>query len=265
MYNYIDVHSHLHFKDFDNDRQEVLDLMNKDGIATIAIGTDYEESKKAIKLAEENENIYATIGFHPADNSIEVFDYEKYLELAKHKKVLAIGECGLDYFHHTKDKDEQVRLFKDHIRIACEVNKPLMLHVRPKEGMDAYNDAIEILKEEKNLSAQVGKNPNLRGNFHFFVGDLETTRRVLELGFTVSFSGVITFVKDYIDVVKFVPLEMMHAETDSPYVAPVPFRGKRNSPLYVKSIVEKIAEIKGLNIDDVKVQLIKNAKEMFDI
>lgn len=257
MYEYIDVHSHLHFKDFDIDRQEVLDLMNKEGVATIAIGTDYEESKKAINLAEENENIYATIGFHPADNSIEVFDYEKYLELAKHKKVLAIGECGLDYFHHTKDKDEQVRLFKDHIRIACEVSKPLMLHVRPKDGMDAYNDAIEILKEEKN------KNPNLRGNFHFFVGDLETTRKVLELDFTVSFSGVITFVKDYIDVVKFVPIEMMHAETDSPYVAPVPVRGKRNSPLNVKYVVEKIAEIKELDIEEVKVQLIKNAKEMF--
>lgn len=259
MYEYIDIHSHLHFKDFDNDRREVLDLMEKEGIATIAIGTDYEESNKAIKLAEENENIYATIGFHPADNSIEVFDYEKYLELAKYHKVVAIGECGLDYFHHTKDKDEQVKLFKDHIRIALEVDKPLMLHVRPKEGMDAYNDAIEILREEKN------KNTNLTGNFHFFVGDLETTKKVLDLGFTVSFSGVITFVKDYIDVVKFVPLEMMHAETDSPYVAPVPFRGKRNSPLYVKSIVEKIAEIKGLDIEEVKEQLIKNAKRDFDI
>ena len=256
--NYIDIHSHLHFKDFDNDRQEVLDLMNKEGVATIAIGTDYEESKKAIKLSEENENIYATIGFHPADNSVEIFEYEKYLELARHKKVVAIGECGLDYFHHTKDKDEQVKLFKDHIKIATEVDKPLMLHVRPKEGMDAYNDAIEILKEEKRI------NPNLRGNFHFFVGDLETTKKVLDLGFTVSFSGVITFVKDYEEIVKFVPLEMIHAETDSPYVAPVPVRGKRNSPLYVKHIVEKIAEIKGIDIDDVKEKLIKNAKELFN-
>ncbi len=256
--NYIDIHSHLHFKDFDNDRQEVLDLMNKEGVATIAIGTDYEESIKAIKLSEENENIYATIGFHPADNSVEIFEYEKYLELARHKKVVAIGECGLDYFHHTKDKDEQVKLFKDHIKIATEVDKPLMLHVRPKEGMDAYNDAVDILKEEKS------KTPNLKGNFHFFVGDLETTKKVLDLGFTVSFSGVITFVKDYEEIVKFVPLEMMHAETDSPYVAPVPVRGKRNSPLYVKHIVEKIAEIKGIDIDDVKEKLIKNAKELFN-
>ena len=260
MYEYIDIHSHLHFKDFDSDRHDVLNMMKEEGIATIAIGTDYEESQKAIKLAEENENIYATIGFHPADHSTDIFDYDKFLELARHKKVVAIGECGLDYFHHTKSKDEQVRLFKDHIRIAEEIDKPLMLHVRPKEGMDAYNEAIDILKEEKKKSG--GK---LKGNFHFFVGDLETVKKVLDLGFTVSFSGVITFVKDYIDVVKFVPLDMIHAETDSPYVAPVPFRGKRNSPLYVKSIVEKIANIKGLDIEEVKAQLIKNAKRDFDI
>ena len=263
MIKYIDIHSHLPFKEFDSDRESVLGEMKEKGIVTIAIGTDYEESKKAIALTEANENIFATVGFHPADNKIDSFNYEKFLELAKNKKVVAIGECGLDYFHNKNDQEDilkQVKLFKEHVRLALEVDKPLMLHVRPFQNNDAYDDIIKILLEEKKKDGD-----KIRGNFHFFVGDVETAKKILDIGFTVSFSGVITFAKECIDVVKFMPLDKIHTETDSPYVAPAPQRGKRNSPIYVTHIVEKIAEIKGLPVEEVREQLLKNAKKLFDI
>lgn len=259
-FNYFDLHSHPHFKDFDEDRESLILEMKEKGIGTIAIGTDLEESKKAIELAEKYENIFASVGFHPADNSTEVFNYDEYLELAKHNKVLFIGECGLDYFHHTKSREDQVKLFKEQIRLAIEVNKPLMLHVRPKENNDAYFDAIEILKEEKQKNGG-----NLKGNFHFFVGDISVAKKVLDLGFTVSLCGVITFAKEYEEMVKFMPIESIHAETDSPYVAPKPNRGKRNSPLNVIYVVEKIAEIKGVNVEEVKEQLKKNVLNTFKL
>jgi TatD DNase family protein len=259
--NYIDTHSHLPFKDFDEDRDAIISEMKEKGTITITIGTDYEESKKAVALAEKHDNIYASVGLHPADNADEVFDYDKYLELTKHPKVVAIGECGVDYFHKGKNKEEQINIFKEHIKLAVEVDKPLMLHVRPKENNDAYLDAIEILKEKKEKYGD-----KLRGNFHFFVGDKHIAQEILDLEtFTMSFPGVITFAKEYEEVVKFVPLDMMHAETDSPYVSPVPNRGKRNSPLNVKYIIEKIAEIKNLPVEEVKEQLRKNFKRDFSI
>ena len=262
MIKYIDTHSHLPFKEFDYDRESVLEEMKEKGIATIAIGTDYEESKKAIALAEANESIFASVGFHPADNRVEKFEYEKFLEIAKNKKVVAIGECGLDYFHNKNDQEDilkQVKLFKEHIKLAVEVDKPLMLHVRPFQNNDTYDDVIKILVEEKKNYGD-----KVRGNFHFFVGDVVTAKKILDIGFTVSFSGVITFAKDYEEVVRFVPLDKMHAETDSPYVAPAQHRGKRNSPVYVTYIVDKISEIKELNVEEVREQLLKNAKNLFD-
>ena len=265
MIKYIDIHSHLPFKEFDSDRESVLEEMKEKGIATIAIGTDYEESKKAIEIAEKHADIFASVGIHPADNRAEKFEYEKFLKLAKHQKVVAIGECGIDYFYIDEKikkeiKDSQQEMFREHVRLAVEVDKPLMLHIRPSKGMDAYDGAIEILKKKKEKYGE-----KVRGNFHFFVGDVATAKKVLDIGFTVSFSGVITFAKEYEEVVRFVPLDKMHAETDSPYVAPAPERGKRNSPVYVTHIVEKIAEIKVLPVEEVREQLLKNAEKMFGI
>ena len=141
------------------------------------------------------------------------------------------------------------------------MNKPLMLHGRPSKGsMDAYEDMIEILHVAKRKHGE-----RVKGNFHFFVGDIAIAQRVIDIGFTVSFSGVITFAKEYEEVVRFVPLTMMHAETDSPYASPVPLRGKRNSPLNVTYIVQKIAEIKGIKEEDVADQLLKNAQSMFGL
>jgi TatD DNase family protein len=143
--------------------------------------------------------------------------------------------------------------------LAVQVNKPLMLHGRPStKTMDAYEDMLYILERAKNIYGD-----KLRGNAHFFVGNIDIAKRFLAIGFTMSFSGVITFTHDYDEVLRFLPLDMIHAETDSPYATPAPNRGKRNSPLYVKYIYEKIAEIKGLEKETVRLQLLENAKRVF--
>lgn len=271
MINYFDIHSHLHDKAFDEDRETVVATIEKLGIMTITVGTDFEESKKAVALAYESKNIFAAIGMHPVDNRTEEFVKERYEDLARDERVVAIGECGLDYFRLVEDKEagffvseeaekqRQKKLFEMQIELAVLVNKPLMLHGRPSKGsMDAYDDMVGMLNAAKQKHGA-----KVRGNFHFFVGDTLTLEKVLALSFTVSFSGVITFAKEYQEIVLKTPLEMMHAETDSPYVAPSAYRGKRNEPLYVGEVVKKIAEIKGLTEEEVTAQLVKNAERLF--
>lgn len=264
-YNFFDTHSHLHFKDFDEDRDFVILEMQKMGIGSITIGVDLEDSKKAIALAEKYENIFASVGCHPNDNSEEIFDMEKYLELAKHKKVVAIGECGLDYFRLKEnietEKEKQKEIFKKQIEIALLVGKPLMLHGRPSAGsMDAYEDILGILEKEYKIHDE-----KLKGNAHFFAGSTEIAKRFFDISFTISFSGVITFVKDCDEVLHFAPLNMIHAETDSPYATPAPYRGKRNSPLYIQEIVARIAVIKQENFEEVRLQLLENTKRVFGV
>ncbi len=267
MHNFIDVHSHIHDKAFDEDRDLIISEMKERGFATITVGTDLVESRKAVEAAQLYDNVWATVGMHPVDNREEVFNKEAYKELLMHPKVVALGECGLDYFHikefeGNKDAevDRQQRLFVEQIDLAVECDKPLMLHGRPDEGMDAYEDMLHILK---NAKAKYGT--KLRGNAHFFVGNLDIAKQFNELGFTVSFSGVITFAKMYEELVRTIPLGMLHAETDSPYATPVPHRGKRNTPLHVEHIYEKIAEIKGLEKEEVRLQLVENAKRAFGL
>lgn len=274
MINYIDIHSHIHDKAFDEDRDRIIVELEKNSIATITIGTDYEESLRALTLAKENRYIYASVGMHPVDNRTEEFLKERYLDIAKEEKVVAIGECGLDYFRLEEDKEagffvsaleekaRQKKLFEAQIELAVEVNKPLMLHGRPSKGtMDAYEDMIEMLRQARHAHGD-----KVRGNFHFFVGDVRILEKVLALStFTVSFSGVITFAKEYEETVRAAPLDMMHVETDSPYASPAKYRGKRNEPLYAKEIIIKIAEIKGKEEEEVRVSLLRNARRVFAI
>ena len=264
-YAFFDIHSHLHDKAFDEDRDLVAQEMKDYGVATITIGTDIEESEKAIALAEKYDHVYATIGLHPEDNRDEIFDEEKYKELAQHKKVVAIGECGLDYFRLVENMEsEKVRqkdIFKKQIDLAVHVNKPLMLHGRPSKGsMDAYEDMLTLLEEAKKKYGN-----KLRGNAHFFAGTTDIAKRFIDIGFTISFSGVITFTKDYDDVVRYIPLTLLHAETDSPYATPSPFRGKRNSPMYVQEIVARIAVLREQPLEEVRLQLLENAKRVFGV
>ena len=274
MINYIDIHSHLHDKAFDEDREKIIIELEKNNIATITVGTDFEESLRAVALAKDNKYIYASVGMHPVDNRTEEFIKERYLDIAKEEKVVAIGECGLEYFRLNQDmeagffvneEEEKVRqkkLFEAQIELAVEVNKPIMLHGRPKKGsMDAYEDMIEMLRRTRHTHGD-----KVRGNFHFFVGDVRILEKVLALStFTVSFSGVITFAKEYEEVVRGAPLDMMHVETDSPYASPAKYRGKRNEPLYAKEIIAKIAEIKGKDEEEVRMALLRNAQRVFAV
>lgn len=258
-FTYIDIHSHLNLSDFDIDRDEVITKMKEQGIATITVGVDFATSEKAVELAEQHENLFACIGLHPCDNHTEVFDIEKYEALAQHSKVVAIGETGLDYFRDQSEesKSKQREIFIQHITLAEKVQKPLMIHARPSKGsMDAYSDALDIL-ESVNFNQAV--------NFHFFVGDVAIAQRIVKNGWTMSFDGPITFSTDYDEVIKSISIGHIMAETDSPFAAPAPYRGKRCEPLYVTEIYKKIAELKELDFEECRKLLNQNVQRVFSL
>lgn len=273
---FFDIHAHLNFSAFDADRDEVAKRALDQGVFMINVGTQQDTSKSAVELAEKYEHgMYATVGLHPVhtDKSYhdeaelgvggkafvsrgEEFDFEYYKNLAKHPKVVAMGECGLDYFHlEDGSMEKQKNVFIKHIELANKVGKPLMLHVRSSKDRSAYKEACQILKEHAKVPF----------NFHFFAGSIEEAKEILELGGNLSFTGVITFAKQYEELVKFVPPDRMMSETDCPYVSPAPYRGKRNEPAYVIEVVKKIAEIKGLSFEEVSNQLVKNAINFFGL
>lgn len=262
---YFDIHSHLYFPDFDYDREEEIKKIKENKIGTISIGTDLETSKQAIKLAEENEYFFATVGEHPGYIKTGSILNPEITNLANHKKVVAIGECGFDYFRLDGDleaiKKAQRQIFEEEIKISLEIQKPLMLHIRPsKNSMDAYLDTLEVLEYVNKMEGD-----RLAGNAHFFAGDSEILKRFLNIGFSISFTGVITFTNDYDKFIKYTPIERIMSETDSPFVAPEPYRGKRNSPLFVPEVVKKIAEIRGEDLDSVREKLLQNAIKFFKI
>ncbi|MFA5888937.1 MAG: TatD family hydrolase [Candidatus Paceibacterota bacterium] len=269
MFEYFDIHSHLDVSDFDSDRENEIKKMKEQKIGTITIGVDFLSSQKAIELSEKNENIFATVGQHPEDiNTDSVFD-ERIKTLVANERVVGIGECGLDYFYLSTNtesrlkneyiKEVQKKIFEEQIKLSVEFQKPLMLHIRPSRGsQDAYVDTLNILEH---YSKTYGK--KLKGNSHFFVGELDTLRQFLDIGFTVSFTGVVTFSRDYDELVRYVPIDMIMSETDAPFVAPTPYRGTRNSPVYITEVVKKIAEIRGENLDKMKEVLINNTLKYF--
>jgi TatD DNase family protein len=262
---YIDIHSHLNLSPLKERQEEIINKLYLENTKTITVGVDLETSREAVKIALENEILFATVGKHPTDSSHESFDYEEYKKLAQNEKVLAIGECGLDYFRLTgneeevkKEKERQKYIFEEQIKLSVELNKPLMIHARPKKNtMDAYEDILNILNE------YISNEIFLRGNFHFFVGNLDILKKVLEIGFTVSFDGPITFTSEYDDIIKYVPLDMFHIETDSPFATGNPHRGDINFPYYVKFILKRISEIKEIDEEKLSIQLEKNFEKHF--
>jgi TatD DNase family protein len=249
----IDIHAHLDFKDYDADRAEVIKQTREAECGVVNVGVDLVTSNAVIKLAEENELMWATVGAHPQDaGEMSEDNWQELEKLAAHDKVVAIGECGLDYFRLTEkagnsiaeQKEKQKAIFEKQIELAVRLDKPLMLHVR-----DAYDDVLETLK----------RFPAARGNAHCFTGNVEQAKHFLDLGFTISLTGIITFTHDYDEMVRFVPLDKLMAETDSPLLAPVPYRGKRNEPLYVSEVVKRIAEIKSLPLEEVQAAVLRNA------
>jgi TatD DNase family protein len=249
MPKYFDVHSHLNFPDYDKDFDDVIRRLRDTETHTIVVGTDYESSRQAMELAEKYEEIYACIGVHPVDKKSESFDTSKFLELAKHPKVVAIGECGLDFYHAEKagDYERQKKLFLNQIDFALKHDKPLMIHAR-----NAYEEVLEIIKQFDDL----------RGNIHFFSGNWWVAQRFFDLNFTISFPGIVTFISDFDEVIKKAPLEKILSETDSPFAAPAPYRGQRSEPSYVSEVVKRIAEIREEDFDRVRAALVENALRM---
>lgn len=278
MFKYIDIHAHVNFNAFDADRDEVIKRALDNEIWIINVGTQVDTSQRAVEIANKYpEGVYAIIGLHPIHTGAsfhdkkelgeegkeftsrgEKFDKESYRELLKDKKVVGIGECGLDYYRLDEDSiEKQKAAFTLQIELANELNKPLMLHIRNNvdKKFNAYTDALEILK----------KYSKVKGDVHFFAGTMGDAKAFTDFGFTLSFTGVVTFTHDYDEVIKNTPLDMIMSETDCPYLTPVPHRGKRNEPVYVKEVVKRIAEIKGLPEDEVARAIISNAKRVFGI
>lgn len=241
MIEYIDIHCHLNFPDFDSDREQIIAEMKEKKIGAIVVGTTFETSKKAVEIAQAHDNVWAIVGCHPI-YAEEGFDYDAYKALANDPKVVGIGECGLDYKY---PNDKQKEVFEQQIALAQEINKPLMLHIR-----DAYKDVYEMVK-----------NKPLKANAHFFAGTMEDANNFLGLGYSISFTGVITFTQDYDHLVKHIPSDRIMSETDSPYVSPK--RGQRNTPLNVIDIVAKMAELRGESLIHMKSTILGNFKHFF--
>jgi TatD DNase family protein len=254
----IDSHAHIQGKEYAGETEAVIARALEAGVATIiAVGGagDMSSNNQAVALAAQFENVYATVGMHPHDaKDVGVDELRSLRELASHPKVVAVGETGLDYYYNHSPHDVQRRVFAQFIHMARETELPIVVHER-----DAAKEAEELLRCE---GAE-----KLRGVIHCFTGDYEAARAYLDLGFYLSFTGIITFknAEPLREVVRKVPLERMFVETDSPYLTPVPHRGKRNEPAYVCFVAETIAKVKGVELAEVARVTSENVKKLFRI
>ncbi len=249
----IDSHTHLEMKDFDADRDEVVARAREAGLAyMITVGTTLADCEKVLSLAEQYAEVYAAIGIHPHDvKGIDAATYDTLREMAARKKVVAYGEIGLDFFRNLSPRQDQIKRFGEQLEIARELGLPLIIHSR-----EAHRETVEM------LSPWRGK---LSGVIHCFSGDREVAKKCLDLGFFISLPGTVTFPKaeELRKVVQYVPLESLLLETDAPYLAPEPFRGKRNEPSYVVKTAETVAVLKGLPFGDLASATSQNAKNLF--
>lgn len=261
---YFDAHCHVQFDPYDADRAAVIANMQEKEVGGLVVGVDLDSSVKALALVEKLPDFYAAAGLHPNYVEDERFDEASFRALLRHPKMVAVGECGLDNYR-PEDVDaakaEQRRVFAGHIELAIEADKPLMIHSRPTKGtQDAYRDMIDILRSYKGEHGD-----RLRGDIHFFVGGVEEAKDFIDLGFTLSFTAVLTFARDYDEVLRYVPLSSIVTETDSPYIAPARIRGKRNEPVSVIDVVEAVAGIRGEDPEAVREAVLQNAVRMFGL
>lgn len=273
MERYFDAHAHAQFPAYGDESEAVVQRALDAGVDLILVGTERGTSADGIALAEKFENVWAAVGLHPTHTTpkefvdekemadvgyayeAETFDYDAYKLLAAHPKVVAIGECGLDYYRldPVTAKVQQEALVGQ-LQLAYDVKKPVTIHCR-----NAFPDLIKLMRDNR---AILNEEP---GTIHFFTGTADEAKELMDLGFSLQFGGVITFAKMYEDLVRMVPLERIITETDAPYVAPVPYRGKRNEPAYVVEVAKKIAELKGISVEEARDQVRRNAKRIFGI
>ncbi len=252
---FADTHSHIYFDNYSKDRDKLISNFDNDELDLVmSIGINLETTKKSIELAEKHNKIYAVAGFHPSESaSLNNETMDTLKKFCEHKKVKAIGEIGLDYYRNYQPVEVQKKAFAQQLELASELNMPVVIHDR-----DAHNDVYDYLKAFK------GK---VKGIMHSFSGDYEFARKMIDLDYYISITGVVTFKKAETlkDVVKKVPLEVLLSETDCPFLTPEPYRGKRNQPAYVKYVVKRIAQITGIDEDFVTDTLLENAKKVFNI
>lgn len=280
----IDTHSHLNFKAYDVDREKVIKRIQKEGLVCIDVGTKYETSEKAVKLAEKYNNIFAAVGMHPIYTAVdfikiktdpeeesflvkkERFNKEKYRKLANSDKVVAIGEIGLDYYYKPKSKgklekfkEKQREIFLEQLELAKELNLPTIIHCRM-----AHQDLISNLKSQFSKSQLKSQNCNIKGVIHCFTGTIEEMKQYLDLGFYIGFNGII-FKLDLAEAIKKCPMEKILVETDCPYLTPPEQGNKRNEPIFIKYIIQKIAEIKNISYKEIAEKTFLNAKRLFNL
>jgi TatD DNase family protein len=250
---FIDSHCHINFPELADKLDEVLaNMLENQVIEALCVSVDLQNLPNILALAEQNQNIFASVGVHPDYEQVEEPTQGQLVALAKHPKVVAIGETGLDYFRLQGDLEWQRNRFRTHIRAAVECDKPLIIHTRA-----ASADTLRLMQEENAYKAS--------GVMHCFTESLEVALAAIEMGFYISFSGIVTFKNalELKDVAKRIPLERMLIETDSPYLAPVPHRGQLNQPAYVKHVAEEIAKLRGITVEEVGETTSANFRKLF--
>lgn len=249
----VDSHCHLNFPDFQKDLDETIQRAEVQGIKTLlTINTKLSEAVEIQHIADRYEQVFCTVGVHPHDAQ----EYarptlkQEIITLAQHPKVVGIGETGLDYYYHQSPKEDQIDSFEQHILASIDLSLPLIIHTR-----DASEDTIFCIK----------KYPRARGVFHCFSGSKVLAQQALDLGYYISFSGILTFknAEELREVARFVPLDRILVETDSPYLAPLPHRGKRNEPAYTYYTAERLAEVKGLPLEEIAQATTQNFFTLF--
>lgn len=252
----IDSHAHLDDERFDRDRDELIKSLGKNGISTVInIGADLPSSIKSVKLSEQYDNIYAAVGVHPHSASeMDEGTIEVLKAFSSREKVVAIGEIGLDYYYDNSPRDVQRIWFRRQMKLAKEVNLPIVVHSR-----EANQETIDMIKAESD-----GK---LTGVIHCYSGSVELMKEYIKLGYYISLGGPVTFknAKTPKEVAKVVPIDRLLVETDSPYLTPEPHRGKRNEPLYVRHVAAMIAELRGMTIEELARATSENTKRLFNL
>ena len=249
---YIDTHCHISKEEYSNIDELITECKLKNVNKIIISGCELNNIEESIEISNKYENIYLSLGYHPSEASkITNIDIENLKnKIIQNKKVVAIGEIGLDYYWSKDNKEEQKKLFNCMLNLAEELNLPVVIHSR-----DAFQDTYDILKKR-----------NLKGVIHCFSGNFENAKMYISIGYKLGIGGVLTFKNSKLkDVIKFIDLNHIITETDSPYLAPEPYRGKQNSPINIPIIVQKIAKQKNVDIKEVETKIENNVKELFQI
>ena len=254
----VDTHCHLDWNSFDPDRQAVIDRAVQAGVRRmITIGVDLASSRRAVEIAEQQAGVYAAVGLHPNDCAdFDMTLLQEIRQLARHPKVVAIGEIGLDYYWQKVDHDTQARAFRAQLELAAEIDKPVIIHSRA-----AASDVVSILEDATQRAARI------TGTLHSYFDDLEIARRVFAIGFYIGVTGPITFKKSdrERDIIRQVPLERLLLETDAPFLTPHPHRGERNEPAYVRQVAETVARAREQRVEEIARQTTQNAERLFSL